>query len=113
MERRERKRSHFWLPVQVDGLPTGIAVGHDASENGLMLVCSATLPVGTSVRLAFPLPPGGSDEVTASATVVRVGPNDEDPDGLWPHKMAVRFDAPVEKLEAYLMELARRREDDD
>ncbi len=113
MERREHKRSRFWLPVQVDDLPGGFAVSHDASENGFMLACSTTLPVGRSVRLTFRLPPGGTDEVTVSATVVRVASNDEDPDGLWPHKMAVRFYAPVGRLDAFLSELARRREHED
>lgn len=108
MERREHRRRRFWLPVQIDGLPTGFAVSHDASGNGLLLVCGTTLDVGTTVRLTFRLPPGGPDELGVSATVVRIAPNDEDPDGLWPYKMAVRFDAPVGELEAFLGELTSR-----
>jgi len=111
MERREHRRRRFWLPVQVDGLPTGFAVSHDASDNGLLLVCSETPEVGSAVRVTLLIPPGGSVEVTVSATVVRVTKNDEDPDGLWPYKMAVRFDEPVEKLEAYLAELRTPADD--
>ena len=105
MERREHRRRRFWLPVQVDGLPTGFAVSHDASDNGLLLVCSGTPEVGSTVRVTLLIPPGGNVEVTVSAIVVRVTENDEDPEGLWPYKMAVRFNEPVEKLEAYLAQL--------
>ena len=105
MERREHRRRRFWLPVQVDGLPTGFAVSHDASDNGLLLVSDGAPEVGSVVRVTLVIPPGGNIEVTVSATVVRVSKNDEDPDGLWPTKVAVRFDAPVEKLEAYLAQL--------
>jgi hypothetical protein len=105
MERREHRRSRFWLPVKVDGLPAGFAVSHDASDNGLLLVCAATLDIGAAVRLTLRVPPGGSVEVSVSAKVVRVAANDEDPDGIWPYKMAVRFDEPVDKLEAYLAAL--------
>jgi hypothetical protein len=96
----------------VDGLPTGFAVSHDASDNGLLLVCSEAPEVGSTVRITFSIPPGGSVGVSVSATVVRVTKNDEDPDGLWPYKMGVRFDEPVEKLEAYLGELRTPAEDE-
>lgn len=105
MERREHRRRRFWLPVQVDGLSTGYAVSHDASDNGLLLVCSEAVEVGSPVRVTMLVPPGGSVEITVDATVVRVSKNDEDPDGLWPFKIGIRFDAPVEKLEEYLAQL--------
>jgi hypothetical protein len=105
MERREHKRRRFWLPVELDGLPNGFAVSHDASDSGLLLVCSSTLEVGTLVLLTFRIPPGGPVVIQVSARVVRVSANDEDPDGLWPFKMAVQFEEPVPALEAYLGEL--------
>jgi len=112
MERREHKRHRFWLPVQVDGLQAGFAVSHNASENGLLLVCSETLAVGSEVEVTLRIPPGGDAEVTVPATVVRVSTNDEDPDGLWPHKMALHFASPVEKLEAFLAALPKEDEED-
>jgi hypothetical protein len=113
MERREHRRRRFWLPVRVDGLPTGFAVSHDASDNGLLLVCSGTPEIGSSVRVTLVIPPGGSEEVSVPATVIRVAKNDEDPEGLWPHKMAVRFDEPVERLHAYLSEIATPADTDE
>lgn len=105
MERREQRRRRFWLPVQVDGVPTGFAVSHDASGNGLMLVCAGTLAVGSTVQVKLSVPPEGGVEVSVPATVVRVSENDEDPDGLWPNKMAVRFNERVDALENYLAKL--------
>jgi hypothetical protein len=105
MERREHQRRRFWLPVEVEGIDGGFAVSHDASEHGLLLVCSSTLDVGAAVKLKMRLPPGGPVEVPISARVVRVAPNEEDPQGLWPYKMAVQFDEPLAELERYLTEL--------
>jgi PilZ domain len=113
MERREHKRHRFWLPVHVDGLPTGVAVSHDASDHGLLLVCSETLTVGSTVQVTLRVPPGSGVDVTVPASVVRIAENDEDPDGLWPHKMAVRFASPAPELEAYLAALPSSLDEQD
>jgi hypothetical protein len=105
MERREHKRRRFWLPVEVDGVEGGMAVSHDASDNGLLLVCQSTLPVGTAVCITLRIPPGGPVAVPVSAKVVRISKNDDDPDGIWPYKMAVRFDQPVPHFEEYLSQV--------
>jgi hypothetical protein len=108
MERREHRRLRFWLPLQleVEGtgekIEEGMAVSHDASDGGFLLVCSQRCPVGAPIHLTFSIPPGGPLTVRVGATVVRVSSNDEDPDGLWPYKVAVQFDEPVPDLEAYL-----------
>jgi hypothetical protein len=39
--------------------------------------------------------------------VVRVGPNVDDPDGLWPFRVAVALDEALEALEVELEGLAR------
>jgi PilZ domain len=105
MERREHKRRRFWLPLEVEGIDGGMAVSHDASDNGLLLVCQSTLPVGARVRITLRIPPGGPVAVPVSATVVRISQNDDDPDGIWPYKMAVCFDEPVPHFEEYLAQV--------
>ena len=105
MERREHQRRRFWLPVEVEGLEGGVAVSHDASDNGMLLVCSSTLPVGSAITVILRVPPGDPVSVPARGSVVRVSRNDDDPEGLWPHKMAVKFDAPVPELEAFFASL--------
>jgi hypothetical protein len=105
MERREHKRRRFWLPVTVDQLHESFAISHDASDSGLLLVCNRELSVGVPVSMRFCIPPGGSLEISVSGKVVRVAPNDEDPEGIWPYKVAVQFDHPVTQLEEYLSQL--------
>jgi hypothetical protein len=39
--------------------------------------------------------------------VVRAGPNEQDPNGLWPHRLAVAFDQAVEGLGNEIEALAR------
>jgi hypothetical protein len=59
--------------------------------------------VGAVLELRF-AGPGGKGEVVASGRVLRCGPNQEDPDGLWPFSAAIEFDAPLEGLEGLLHE---------
>lgn len=105
MERRVHRRRPFWLPVMVDQLEESFAVSHDASDSGLLLVCNRKLAAGATVSLRFSVPPGGIVELNVTARVVRVTHNDEDPDGIWPFKMAVQFEHPVPQLEEYLSKL--------
>jgi hypothetical protein len=106
LDRREYDRLRFWLPVEVDGRQRSFAVSHDASDGGLLLVSDRALDVGAEIRVSFRLPPTGPVEVKQSATVIRVSRNDEDPDGLWPYKVAIRFAEPVPMLRNYLSKLA-------
>lgn len=105
MERREYERRGFWLPVAVAGLEEGIAVSHNASDSGLLVVCRSPPKVGARLRLTFRIPPESPTEVSVFARVLRVGKNVEDPDGLWPHEAALVLEEPVPALHAYLASL--------
>lgn len=105
MERRESARRGFWLPVSVEGIAGGVAVSHDASDNGLLLVCPSRPEVGARLRVTFHLPPDGPNEISVPARVVRVSKNDEDPDGLWPYKAGLVFEEVVPELRAFLKSL--------
>jgi hypothetical protein len=102
VNRREHDRLRFWLPLEVSGAESSFAISHDASDGGLLLVCDRALQVGAEVELRFRLPPAGPVEIQEQAEVIRVSRNEEDPDGLWPFKAAVRFKKPVPMLRAYL-----------
>jgi hypothetical protein len=106
----ERRTSRFviWLPVRVEELAEGMAVTHDASERGVMLVTASTLEVGAPVTITFELPVDGAAQRTVHGRVVRVEPNRDDPDGLWRHRLAVEFEQPVPELEAILKQLLHR-----
>jgi hypothetical protein len=97
MERRVHQRYDLWLPVRVDGIDAGIAVTHNASQNGLLIVTATEAEAGTDVTVSFQLPGGG--EHTAVGRVVRSGPNEDDPQGLWPFSMAVEFEEPLPDVE--------------
>lgn len=109
MENRAYRRYRVWLPVRVeaDALEVALAVSRDASEGGLLLSATGAMQVGARVELAFTLPTSGTsgEERRASGTIVRVEPNPDDPEGAWPHRVAVRFDAPIEGLEAALAKM--------
>jgi hypothetical protein len=105
---RKAPRFVVWLPVRVEELPEGMAVTHNASGGGVMLVSASVLEVGAPVTITFQIPPDGRSAKTVHGRVVRVEPNREDPDGIWRHQLAVEFDEAVPELEAILADLAGR-----
>ena len=98
MSRRETDRYQVWIPVKVDALKEGLAITHDASSRGVLMLTASTLTEGSPVEIALKFP---DDPVPRRVTgrVVRVEPNAADPHGLWPHRMAVEFDEPMPDLE--------------
>ncbi len=98
MERRTEHRFQVWLPVKVDSLKEGIAVTHNASQGGVLMVTASTLAPGSEVHITLRTP--DTQEVHELAGhVVRVEANTDDPHGLWPHRLAIEFDHPVPELE--------------
>ncbi len=107
VERRAR-RYVVWLPVEVEELEAGSAVGHDASDRGMLLVTAQRLEVGAPVNIVVRLPPDGVVEKRVQGKVVRVEANTDDPDSIWPHRLAVEFDQPVPEIERALVALAEQ-----
>lgn len=105
-----RKAARFvvWLPVRVEELPEGMAVTHNASGGGVMMVTASVLELGAPVTISLRIPGNGSSDTTVHGRVVRVEPNREDPEGLWRHQLAIEFDELVPELEKILGELAGR-----
>lgn len=111
MEARTHRRYRVWLPVRISGetLEASFAVSRDASEGGLLMSAVEPLEVGARVELQFAVPTMDDrpvEEHHLAATIVRVEPNRDDPDGAFPHRVAVKFDAPVPGLEASLTVIA-------
>jgi hypothetical protein len=90
----------------VDELAEGMAVTHDASQWGALIVTASALEVGSPVTITFSIPGDPREGQSAHGRVVRVEPNREDPDGLWRHRLAVEFDQPAAELSTALAELA-------
>ncbi|MCB9578494.1 MAG: PilZ domain-containing protein [Polyangiaceae bacterium] len=89
----------------MDELQEGVAVSHDASDRGMMLVTASRLEIGAEVTIVLTVPPEGGEERRVHGHVVRVEPNLEDPQGMWPHRMAVEFDHKVPEVERVLAAL--------
>jgi hypothetical protein len=112
MERRRTERLAEWLPVRLESAEAGLAVTHNVSETGALLVTAQELAVGQQVRITVPVPEQSraqtapAQEIELSARVVRVSKNEEDPEGLWPYSVAVEFSEPSPALEAVLRALA-------
>jgi hypothetical protein len=83
-----------------------MAVSHNASGRGMLLVTAQKLDVGSPVAIVVQFPPESETEKRIEGRVVRVEPNTDDPDSLWPHRLAVEFDYAVPELEQALATLA-------
>ena len=105
-ERRTEHRYEVWLPVKTDALREGLAVTHNVSEGGALVVTASTLEPGSPVSLTLRMP-GGKGQKTLRGTVQRVETNEEDPHGLWPHRMAIAFDERQPDLESMLARVER------
>ncbi len=103
-DRRIYHRYKLWIPARLEGEtgPTQLAVGHDMSQKGSLLVTSKQLQVGERVRLFVRIPPDADDELQFEARVLRIAANDADPNGLWPFRVALEFDQAVPELEKAL-----------
>jgi hypothetical protein len=105
-ERRAHHRFRLWIPARIEGedRPSRLAVGHDMSQKGSLLVTRSKLHAGERVRLFLRIPPHGDVEQQIAARVLRTEENSADPEGLWPYRVAVEFDQPYPEVEELLRE---------
>ena len=102
-ERRNHYRYKLWVPARIQaGGAAKLAIGHDMSQTGALLVSRSKVEPGTAVSLYVRVPPDSEQEFHLTAQVVRSERNDADPNGLWPYRIAVRFDENSPELEALL-----------
>ena len=108
-ERRGARRYVLWIPVQLTNGPDVqmLAVSRNISWSGALMIAGASLEVGEKVAMKLQVP--GEDDRDLTAEIVRVEPNEEDPDGLWRHRLAVRFDQDVSDLEPAFERLEMRQ----
>jgi hypothetical protein len=98
-ERRGARRYVLWIPVQVKSGPDIqlLAVSRNVSGSGALLIAGASLDVGGRVELTLSVP-GAPEDRQLGGEIVRVETNEDDPDGLWRYRLAVRFDDEVPEL---------------
>ena len=87
----------MWFPVQLHGgeLNGGMAINHNMGPGGMLIASSAELAAGTEVMCSFVVP-SSSKQQQIKGRVIRVEKNADDPDGMWPYRIALAFEyAPV------------------
>jgi hypothetical protein len=103
-ERRVGNRFHviFLMRARGDGEAEWLGVSRNMSQSGALFVGSARPNVGEEVTLCFEGGPVDRNQHIVKGTVVRFEPNAEDPNSLWPHRVAVEFEEPIPALEPLL-----------
>ncbi len=115
-ERRVHRRYKLWVPARIEGSAGGsqLAIGHDISEKGSLMVTRPPGPeVGSTIRIFVRVPPDAEEERMVTARVLRVSPNEADPGGLWPLRMAVEFNQADPELARIVETFADEETDDD
>ncbi|MGD8858734.1 MAG: PilZ domain-containing protein [Myxococcales bacterium] len=93
MQRRHHGRYRIWFPVRLEAEAVdGMAVNHNISAGGMLVALSTKLSEGERVRVHFRMPPDSQARHAVEGKVVRIEGNPEDPDGMWPYRIAVAFD---------------------
>ena len=88
------------------GLRDHLAISRDVSSRGMQLSAATDLEPGSRVTISFRILPDDEEMRFVEGKVVRVEDNTDDPDGLWPLRIAVEFDEPVPDLERQLADAA-------
>lgn len=113
MERREQTRTVIWFPVAVRAAANGtiLGVSRDISVTGILVSAASSVDAGTPVTTTLAVPPDNPIERVVKGHVVRTSANDDDPDGLWPFRLAIVFDEPLAALDAMIddVEASSRR----
>ncbi|HEY3235810.1 MAG TPA: PilZ domain-containing protein [Polyangiaceae bacterium] len=98
MERRTEPRHELWLPVHLEEHEPAVAITHNASRNGLLIVTARKVSEGPiGVRFHWPT---GETAGRVTGRVLRSEVNADDPNGLWPFAIAVEFESPLPDIEA-------------
>lgn len=113
-DRRGGERHLAWFPIRVEGddVEEGMAIAKNVSRGGLLLASPQKLVIGAPVKLALHLDPERGEPREVQGTIVRMETNDEDPDGMFPHRIGVEFDDPDPELLGEILAMAYADEDD-
>lgn len=108
-EKRGYTRYPVWFPVTVHSSGGELwAVSRDASPGGILLSGTTSLELGAEVRVTFRVQ-AEDVEHSVRGRVVRADPEEEDdPRGVWPHRMAVEFIEPLPQLDVPLRRASER-----
>lgn len=84
-----------------------MAINHNMGPGGMLVASSAELTPGTEVTCSFVVP-ASSAQQQIKGKVIRVEKNADDPDGIWPYRIALAFDEVAPDLAPLLEKAAAR-----
>jgi hypothetical protein len=80
----------------------GLAISFDATGRGLLIGSAIRVEEGDVLTVTFQVPDTDGEERTIEGRVLRVTPNEDDPGGMWPRRLAIEFDEPVPDMESVI-----------
>jgi hypothetical protein len=108
VQRRDHLRHQLWFPVQIDaGARPALAMTHNIGAGGMLIAMTQEMEADEPVVVTFRLPPTGR-EYSLRGHILRIEANPEDPEGAWPHRIAVAFDEVAPELLPYLEAAVQR-----
>jgi hypothetical protein len=108
VQRRDHLRYRLWFPVHLESTQAPkVAMNHNIGTGGMLMALASELAVGEPVVVTFRLPPGDVEH-SLRGHILRIEANTEDPEGAWPHRVAVAFDEFAPELLPYLETAASR-----
>ncbi len=109
-ERRRHERIEIWFPVRmaVGNASEALGVAHDASKAAIRVSAARQLTPGERVKVTFTIVGVQDVEHVIEGTILRMEPNSDDPEGLWPFRITICFDEPIPELEPLLQHGAER-----
>jgi hypothetical protein len=84
----------------------GFAVSRNLSASGSLIATASELTVGAPVTLRLQFHRDDAER-WVEGTIVRVTPNADDPHGMWPYLVGVRFASVVPEIEPLLKQQAQ------
>jgi hypothetical protein len=102
VQQRTHGRYRIWFPVQIASGPVdGMAFNQNISAGGMLVAVSARLEVDADVVVRFQVPPDQHEHVV-QGRILRIERNADDPEGIWPYRVAVAFESVDEALIPFL-----------
>jgi hypothetical protein len=104
LDKRAHDRHELWFPVRIDAGDGDerLGVGRNVSEKGLLVLAASSVDAGTRIVVHVRIPPDAAGEREMRGVVVRSSRNDEDPDGIWRHRLGIELDAPIAELDSLI-----------
>jgi len=102
-EKPRATRYEILFPMRLEskeGVP-GFAVSRNLSTTGSLIATASELAVGAPITLRLQLRREDAER-WVQGTIVRLVPNADDPHGIWPYLVAVRYAAELPDLEPLL-----------